>query len=216
MKLAGLAVLLLPAAAFAQQRLLPPSTNLLTQRPPSAPADPLSQPPAQQQPPVQQQWEQEGVAPTPSPNAPVPPDHAPPREQAGGQAGEQAGQPPSDQQAGQQPPSAPDNQAPATFTRPNVWVPATVARIQALDKVNAQSKDFTIKVGESASYGSLTITVKACVVRPADQPADAAAFLEVTDSHPDSGNFSGWMLQQEPSVSLMQNPIYDVRIDGCT
>ena len=49
-----------------------------------------------------------------------------------------------------------------------------------------------------------------------DQPADAAAYLTVTDSHPDSPGFDGWMLEQEPSVSMMQHPVYDLRVTGCT
>ncbi len=151
-------------------------------------------------PPVQQQWQQEGEAPTPSPNAPVPPA---------------AGSSPtaSDQT---NPAAPPAEQGPATFSRPNVWVPAKQATIQALDKIDAQSKDLTVKVGESATYGSLTITVKACVLRPSDQPADAAAYLVITDSHPGANGFSGWMLHKEPSVSMMQSPIYDIRVVGCT
>jgi hypothetical protein len=105
---------------------------------------------------------------------------------------------------------------PAVVERPNVWVPAGAVKLQALDKVNAVATALTIKVGQSATFGSLTIAVKACVSRPADQPADAAAFLDVTDSRPDSPGFDGWMLQAEPSVSMMQHPIYDLRVAGCT
>jgi hypothetical protein len=104
---------------------------------------------------------------------------------------------------------------PTVVERPNVWTQAGAVKLQALDKVNAQSTTMTIKVGQSATFGSLTITAKACVIRPADQPADAAAFLAVTDSHPDSPGFDGWMLQAEPSVSMMQHPIYDLRVTGC-
>ena len=96
------------------------------------------------------------------------------------------------------------------------WQPATVAKIQALDKVNAQATSLTVKVGEAATFESMTITVKACVVRPPDQPADAAAFLQVIDNHPDSPGFTGWMLSNEPAVSMMQSPIYDLRVTGCT
>jgi hypothetical protein len=115
----------------------------------------------------------------------------------------------------QAPPSFQPSQPPAAMEQPNVWLPAQTAKLQALDKVNAQATPLTIKVGQSAALGSLTITVKACVVRPSDQPADAAAFLDVTDSHADSPGFKGWMLQTEPAVSMMQHPIYDLRVMGC-
>jgi hypothetical protein len=94
-------------------------------------------------------------------------------------------------------------------------LPAGTAQLQALDKVNAQTSTLSVKVGQSATFGSLTITVKSCVVRPPDQPADAAAFVSVTDSHPDSEGFNGWLLENEPTVSIMQHPIYDLRITGC-
>jgi hypothetical protein len=146
-------------------------------------------------PPLQQQWQNEG-----SPavqQAPGGPDTA--------DQGQQTQTPP---------PLAVT--PPATMDRPNTWVPAGAVKLQALDKINAQTAALTIKVGGSAEFGSLTITAKACEVRPSDQPADAAAYLTVTDSHPDSPGFDGWMLEDEPSVSMMQHPVYDLRVMGCT
>ena len=114
------------------------------------------------------------------------------------------------------PPSlAPKSAPPVTFDRPDIWLPAGAAKLQVLDKVDAQATALTIKVGQSVTFGSLTIEIKACVVRPSDQPADAAAYLNVTDSHPDSPGFAGWMLEQEPAASMMQHPIYDLRVTGC-
>ncbi len=98
---------------------------------------------------------------------------------------------------------------------PVPWLPKNTAQVQALDKVNARGSLLTIKVGQSAVFGSLTIAVKACSVRPPDVPADAAAFLTVTDKNPDAPGFSGWMLKSTPSVSMLEHPIYDVRIVGC-
>ena len=141
-------------------------------------------------PPLQQQWLNE---------------NSPPVQQA-----------PAGPDATDQTQPAPTQPPPAQTERPNTWVPATTVRLQALDKVNAQTAALTIKVGGSATFGSLTITAKACVVRPTDQPADAAAYLDITDSHPDSPGFDGWMLQDEPAVSMMQHPVYDLRVVGCT
>jgi hypothetical protein len=154
-------------------------------------------------PPLQQQWEQEGSQPVA--RGPASPDDA-------GQ-----GDPGADlQDQAQMPPTIPPVTPPAAVERPNVWVPAGAAKLQALDKVNAQASELMIKVGQSATFGSLTVTVKACLIRPPDQPADATAYLNVTDSHPDSPGFDGWMLADEPSVSMMQNPIYDLRVTGCS
>ena len=46
-------------------------------------------------------------------------------------------------------------------------------------------------------------------------PADAAAFLDITDSNPGMPGFHGWMLADEPAVSMLQHPVYDVRLAGC-
>ena len=160
-----------------------------------------------QLPPLQQQMEQPGSTPVlrePVPQAPVSPNLPAPNLPAPGVQGD-----------AQIPPAIPPATPPTMVDRPNVWAPASVAKLEALDKVNAQATELTIKVGQSATFGSLTITVKACVIRPPDQPADAAAYLDVTDSHPDSPGFDGWMLQNEPSVSMLQHPIYDLRVTGC-
>lgn len=172
-------------------------------------------------PPLQRQWQQEGSSPIQQ--APVSPGDIGQGGTGSGDIG-QGGTGPGDigQESTEPGGPAPDVQGqvpstapPAAVERPNIWVPAGVAKLQALDKVNAQASVLTIKVGQSATFGSLTITVKACVMRPADQPADAAAYLDVTDSHPDSPGFNGWMLEDEPSVSMMQHPIYDLRVSGC-
>jgi hypothetical protein len=152
--------------------------------------------------PLQQQWQQEGSPPVPQ---------APPPGQA---LSGQAPSGPDTTTQDQQPPVAAT--PPASMERPSTWLPGSVVKLQALDKVNAQSASLTIKVGDSTTFGSLKIVAKACVMRPTDQPVDAAAFLAVTDSHPDSAGFSGWMLEDEPSLSMMENPIYDLRVTGCT
>jgi hypothetical protein len=124
--------------------------------------------------------------------------------------------PPATADAPQQtaPSAAAPSFAPAPAV-PQVWLPRGTAEVQALDKVNARNTTLTVKVGQSATFGSLTIAVQACVVRPADQPQDAAAFLVITVGHAGEPGFSGWMVADAPSVSMLQNPIYDVRVTGC-
>jgi hypothetical protein len=102
-----------------------------------------------------------------------------------------------------------------TVAPPSAWLPQSTATLQVLDKVNAQNAVLTVKVGQSAQFGSLTIQVQACQIRPPDQPQDATAFLTITDSHADAPGFRGWLLANHPSVSMLQHPIYDVRVVGC-
>ena len=118
--------------------------------------------------------------------------------------------PPNQPQPAPQPPPAAGPQP-----IPSVWVPQTVAQLQVLDKVNAQSTMLTVKVGQQAQFASLNILVQACDNHPPDQPQDSAAFLTISDSRSDAPGFRGWMFADIPSLSMLQHPIYDVRIISC-
>lgn len=96
------------------------------------------------------------------------------------------------------------------------WLPRSAAELQVLDKLEAVSRNLTVPVGQSARFGSLTITVKACDVRQPDREQDAAAFLSIADSRPDEAGFQGWMLRNEPWLDMMQSSLYDVRVVGCS
>ena len=95
------------------------------------------------------------------------------------------------------------------------WIPKGTADLALLDKIRAQPNTAAVRVGESTVIGSLTVRVKSCVVRPADQPADAAAYLEVTDTRGNGDVFHGWLLAKTPGASQMEHPVYDVRLLGC-
>lgn len=89
------------------------------------------------------------------------------------------------------------------------------AQLSVLEKVRATASTLTIKAGQSAAFESLTIAVRSCLVRPPDEIADAAASVEITDAHPGGPGFRGWLLANEPYASMLQSPIYDVRLIGC-
>ncbi len=95
------------------------------------------------------------------------------------------------------------------------WVAKPAASLVLLDKVTARPNAISTRVGQSAAFGSLTIAVRACVVRPPDQPADAAAFVDITDSHEGAPGFHGWMVASSPAASMLEHPVYDVRVVGC-
>lgn len=114
-----------------------------------------------------------------------------------------------------QTPVLPDPNAAPPAPPPPAWLPRGSADIQALDKVNARSAALHVRVGEAAKFGALTIQVRACMVRPPDQPQDSAALMTIADAHPDQPGFVGWMLQSAPEVSMLEHPVYDVRVTGC-
>jgi hypothetical protein len=124
---------------------------------------------------------------------------------------------PTTQSPAFQPPAPPRAVVPPAAPQPvqPAWMPQGSADLQVLDKVNAQNTVLSVKVGQEAHFGSLNIQVRACDNRPPDQPQDSAAYLTITDSHSDAPGFSGWMLAKNPSVSMLQHPIYDVRVVAC-
>jgi hypothetical protein len=123
--------------------------------------------------------------------------------------------PPTDQSQAQPAPPAPSTTPAAPPPMQLTWLPQASALVQVLDKINAQSTVLTVKVGQQAEVGTLNIQVQACNTHPPDQAQDAAAYLTITDSHADTPSFHGWMLANNPSLSMLQNPIYDVRVVGC-
>jgi len=187
--LAVLAALALPIAALAQGSGPITATPLL---PPPMADTPQPAPDAVQQalPPADQTQTQTQPAPQPQPTQPA----TAPQEATAA-------------------PAAPAAPQPMQLT----WVPVPQgsAQLQVLDKVNAQNATLNVKIGQRGQYGSLTIQVQACDIHPPDQPQDAAAYLKITDGHADEPGFQGWMLANNPSVSMLQNPIYDVRVVGC-
>ncbi len=95
------------------------------------------------------------------------------------------------------------------------WLPRHTADLVALDKISARATKLSVDVGQSATFGTLTIAVRACDVRPPDVPEDATAWLDITDSTPGAPQFHGWIVKSAPAVSGLQHPSYDVRLAGC-
>lgn len=105
--------------------------------------------------------------------------------------------------------------APATPQYPDLWQPRQGAELVGLDKVSAHATPLSGGLGQPLAFGTLRVVVRACLVRPADQPADAAAFLEITDSTGAVPPFRGWVWAEEPERNVYEHPLYDLRLTGC-
>lgn len=103
---------------------------------------------------------------------------------------------------------APDPQA-------ETWVAKPAFELAALDKVTARVSALTGRVGQTLSFGTLTIAVRGCIARGPDQPSNEAAFLDITDRRDATLAFHGWMLKSNPGLSMLEHPIYDIRVAGC-
>jgi hypothetical protein len=113
-------------------------------------------------------------------------------------------------------PSGPAPVVPKEMSPPDSWVPKGTAELVVLDKLRAQPVSLTIKTGQSATYGSLTILVKSCDARPPDLPQNSTVFVEITDSRGSAPVFDGWLFSNTPSVSQFEHPVYDLRLVRCS
>ena len=96
------------------------------------------------------------------------------------------------------------------------WEPKRNAELQLLDKVTARVTVVKAAVGQAAPFGSLSIQVRACNARPVGEVPDAAAWMEITDSlQPGVPAFRGWMFANAPGVSMLEHPVYDLRVLDC-
>lgn len=88
------------------------------------------------------------------------------------------------------------------------------AVLRGLDKVAGTTADLTVRNGESATFGTLAITVADCRY-PVDNPAaDAFANLDIMDSD-GAALFGGWMVASSPALLAMDHPRYDVWVLSC-
>jgi hypothetical protein len=104
---------------------------------------------------------------------------------------------------------------PPDMSAPDAWIPRQHASLRVMNKIDSTVQVVDVQVGQTTIYQSLRISLSGCFVRPADLPEDATAHLKIVDQHPDAPGFDGWILTREPSLNMLQNPVYDVQLAGC-
>jgi len=104
---------------------------------------------------------------------------------------------------------------PPTISAPDSWVPKPNAVVRVLNKIDSTVQEITLKPGEVVTVQSLNLSMQGCFVRPQDLPADATAHLKIDDTRPDNPGFDGWILKNEPSLNMLEHPVYDVQLVGC-
>ena len=94
-----------------------------------------------------------------------------------------------------------------------------VVELQGLDKVTARTRRFFVGVGETTKFGTLDIAVADCLVNTPDAPPESTAYLTIVDhkpGQPEQKLFAGWMFASTPSLSALDDGVYDVRVLACT
>jgi hypothetical protein len=105
--------------------------------------------------------------------------------------------------------------APPTMSPPDTWVPKTDAIVRVLNKIDSTVQEITLKPGAVVQVQSLSLALKGCFVRPDDLPQDATAHLQIDDNRAGTPGFDGWILKNEPSLNMLEHPVYDVQLVGC-
>lgn len=88
------------------------------------------------------------------------------------------------------------------------------ADLRALDKINGNVADISIRAGETVSFGRLRVTLTECRY-PANNPTGNAYAWLVIDQGPDR-LFEGWMIASSPALNALDHPRFDVWVTDCT
>lgn len=102
--------------------------------------------------------------------------------------------------------------------RPGQAAPQAVAVLRGLDKVTARTSTIEAPVGETVTFGTLQIVVRYCDKTPPEEPPEAAAFLQISESkrsEPTEAVFTGWMFASSPALSALEHAVYDIIVVDC-
>jgi hypothetical protein len=95
----------------------------------------------------------------------------------------------------------------------------TVAIFAALDKVTAKISKLEVPLNQTAKFGALKITPRACYTRAPTEPPKTTTFVEVDEVMLDDKEkriFSGWMFADSPGLNAVEHPVFDVWLTECT
>ena len=95
-----------------------------------------------------------------------------------------------------------------------------VATIGLLNKRNNVTKDFEMKPGETVEDGAVMIKLDACErTAPYEFPQETGAFVQVFVRERGETErrrvHSGWLFKENPSLNVVEHPIYDVWVKDC-
>jgi hypothetical protein len=93
-----------------------------------------------------------------------------------------------------------------------------IAVMQGLDKITARVSRFDAPVGQTVTFGTLSIVVRDCEKSAPEDRPENAAFVQVYETRPGEAKlrvFSGWMFSSSPALSALEHPVYDVNLLGC-
>jgi len=105
-----------------------------------------------------------------------------------------------------------------------------VAVVQGLNKTTAKTSILEMRIGDKIRFGQITIIAHKCWQASLDQKPESKILLEVFEDQQQNDEekaakaeknsrqkriFYGWMFASSPSISGLENPIYDITALGC-
>ena len=99
------------------------------------------------------------------------------------------------------------------LTGPAAAIPGKAVLLQALDKVTARTVTLEATVGQTVTFGTLEIVVRACDRTPPTEPPESAVFLDIYETRPGQPRvdlFHGWMFASSPALNALEHPVYDI------
>lgn len=108
--------------------------------------------------------------------------------------------------------------AAGTATAAPEMSPEPLAVLQGLDKISARVSRFAAPVGQTVTFGDLSIVVRECDKSAPEERPENAAFIQIYENRPGEAQvrvFSGWMFSSSPALSALEHPVYDVNLLAC-
>jgi hypothetical protein len=93
-----------------------------------------------------------------------------------------------------------------------------VAVFSALDKVTAHISKVEVAINQTATFGALRITPRACYSRPPTDEPKTTTFVEIEETQVNGTEkriFTGWMFAESPGIYGLEHPTYDVWLSEC-
>lgn len=94
-----------------------------------------------------------------------------------------------------------------------------VAVLGLLNKRNGVARDLTLKPGQAVRAGDVIVRLRACEKTAPWEPDQlTGAFAQVDIRGPDgkfARAFSGWLYKEQPTLNVVQHPLYDVWVKSC-
>jgi hypothetical protein len=116
--------------------------------------------------------------------------------------------------------------APPRTVDPGIGTPLAerVATLGLLNKRNNIAQDIQMKPGESRRVGNVIVRLASCERTPPwENPPETGAFVQVlVQERLSAGSrlewhriFSGWLFKNNPSLNVVEHPVYDVWVKDC-